>query len=225
MALFDRETQMAGPVVRWLHEKGSSCVGHEVRASVGVADLVAGVGTRRRLQNRRRQAPPVTASLQLQLLEFCSKTRTEDELRQWAPRGMSDLRRSAIQPLVAAEMLAERSPGRWRARRQPADPFDVLIAVELKLSDVSRGIGQAYSYRAFAESSYLALPGSRVNASAMKMARHHGVGLLAVFTHRVAEIVEPAADPTALAWRRRMAAERVLEASTDRSRVAGSAPR
>lgn len=216
---------MAHPVVRWLRDRGGSCVAHEVRASVGVADLVAGVGPVRRLQNRRRQAPPVTVSLQLQLLEFCATTRTEDELRHWAPRGMSDLRRSAIQPLVAAQMLVERSPGRWRARRRPADPFDVLIAVELKLSDVTRGIGQAFSYRAFAEASYLALPAPRVGASAMETARRHGVGLLAVFPNRVDEVVEPEAGHTAFAWRRRIAAERVLEASTDSSRLAGSAPR
>lgn len=225
MALFDRETQMAAPVVRWLRDQGGSCVGHEVRASVGVADLVAGVGPIRRLQNRRRQARPVTVSLQLQLLEFCATTRTEDELREWAPTGMSELRRSAILPLVQAEMLSEREPGRWRSRRRPSDPFDVLIAVELKLADVNRGVAQAFSYRSFAEASYLALPGPRVNAGAMENARRHGIGLLAVFPGRVDAIVEPATDPTALAWRRRMAAERVLEASLDRSRLAGTGPR
>lgn len=225
MALFDRETQMAAPVVRWLREQGGSCVAHEVRGSVGVADLVAGVGPRRRLQNRRRQARPVTVSLQLQLLEFCATTRTENELRQWSPTPMSDLRRSAIQPLVEAEMLAEREPGLWRSRRRPVDPFDVLIAVELKLAGVARGVAQAFSYRSFAEASYLALPGTRVNPKAMDDARRHGIGLLAVYPDRVDDVVEPAGDPTALAWRRRIASERVLEASLDRTRLAGTGPR
>jgi hypothetical protein len=138
---------------------------------------------------------------------------------------MSELRRSAIKPLVDAEMLSEREPGRWRSRSQPADPFDVLIAVELKLSDATRGVAQAYSYRSFAEASYLALPGSRINSRAMDDARRHGIGLLAVYPNRVDGVVEPAEAPTALAWRRRMAAERVLEASLDRSRLAGSGPR
>ena len=225
MALFDRETQMATPVVRWLREQGGSCVAHEVRASVGVADLVAGVGPRQRLQNRRRQARPVTMSLQLQLLDFCSTTRTEDELREWSPTGMSELRRSAIQPLMDAEMLSEREPGRWRSRRRPSDPFDVLIAVELKLADATRGVAQAYSYRSFAEMSYLALPGTRVSSRVMDDARRHGIGLLAVYPNRVDGVVDPAGAPTALAWRRRMAAELVLEASLDRTRLAGTSPR
>jgi hypothetical protein len=163
-------------------------------------------------------------SLQLELLEFCATTRTEDELREWARTGMSDLRRSAILPQVDAELLAEPGPGRWRTRRRPADPFDVLIAVELKLADVNRGLAQAFSYRSFAEAAYLALPATRVNAKAMGDARRHGVGLLAVYPNGADAIVEPD-TPTALAWRRRMAAERVLEASLDRTRLAGTAPR
>lgn len=219
--LFTRETEMAEPVAAWLREQGSSCVAHEVRASIGVADLVAGVGSRRRLLNRRRQAPPITVSIQLQLLEFCSSTRTEDELREWSPRRMSDLRRDAIDPLVDASLLEERGSGRWRSKRRPVDPFDVLIAVELKLSDVARGISQAFSYRAFAESSYLALPGPRVTAHAMGLARRHGVGLLAVLSTGVDEVIEPA-DDASTAWRRRIASERVLEAKADPTRLAGS---
>jgi hypothetical protein len=100
-----------------------------------------------------------------------------------------------------------------------------LIAIELKLSDVRRGIAQAVTYRSLADHSYLALPGGRVGPGAVELARRSGIGLLSVSWSGVLEVVEPPALSVATRWRRRFASELVLEASLDKSRLAGAAIR
>jgi len=221
MAAFGAETAMAAPVERWLCERGSTCIGSEVEAGFGVPDLMAGIGEASRLRNRRRQAPPVVDSLQLRLLQFCACWRTEEEVREWAPNGYDGLRRRALEPLVQAELLLV-DEGRMRARRQPKDPFDEVIAVELKLHDAGRGLRQAHGYRAFADKSYLALPASAVTSGTLDRARRHSVGLLAVHPGAVEEVVEPPRTSVASPGRRRLAAERMMAASRDPLRRAGS---
>jgi len=223
-AAFEFETAMSFPVEQWLWERGASCVAHEVDAGFGVPDLMAGVGTAGQLRNRRRQAQPVADAVQLRLLSFCGKWRTEDELRAWAPNGYAGLRRRAIGPLVEAGLLLSEQ-SRMRARRQPKDPFMELVAVELKLSDVLRGLRQAHSYRTLADVAYLALPAARVNAMALEGARRHFIGLLSVHPRAVEEVVQPPRASVAAAGRRRLASERVLVASLDSTRLAGSARR
>ena len=218
---FSAETEMAGAVEAWLLACGATCVGREVEVGFGIPDLVAGMGEARALRNRKRQAGPVTHSLQLAVLEYCAHVRTEDDLRDWAPGAFYELDRRALQPLLQDELLTVTN-GRYRSRANPKDPFDRLVAVELKLSDVGRGIAQAHACRAFADASYLALPAHRVTPETMDRARQVGIGLLAVHAAYAEEAVEPGVS-VATTGRRRMASEHTLAAARDgASRVAGS---
>lgn len=222
---FTAETEMAPLVEGWLETIGSICIGREVEVGFGIPDLVGGVGTRASLRNRRRQAQPVTQSLQLALLEFCRVGRSESDLRAWAPNSFSELNRRALQPLVSQELMLV-SKGKFRARVAPKDPFDLLIAVELKLADANRGLAQAHAYRAFADISYLALPARRVSPAVMERARSIGVGILAVHPGLVEEVVGPDPASFATAGRRRMASEYTMAAHADRaSRSAGASKR
>lgn len=219
--MFVREVDMAAPVARWLQLVGGSCVGHEVTVGYGVADLVAGLGDGARLRNRRRQAGPVAKFIQLAVLEFCTSCRTLDDLREWAPRGLSSLRREALDPLLDQGLLVL-AGSRYRTRVRPKDPFDELIAVELKLRDARRGIAQANAYRTFADRSYLALPRERIRSDTLDAARQAGVGLLAVGPSEVEVFVAAPDQSTSTPARRRIASERVLEASMDSARLGGS---
>lgn len=221
---FTAETELAAPVEAWLASVGSTCIGREVEVGFGIPDLVAGVGTVRALRNRRRQAQPLTRPVELDLLEYCYTSRSADELRKWAPHGYSELKRRTLVPLIKAGKITE-SQGKFRARVRPKDPFDRLIAVELKLGDIKRGISQAYAYRAFADVSYLAVPAHRLSPEIMQRCRSVGIGLLAVHKRLVEEIVRPDAESYATPGRRRMASEHTMAANNDSAgRIAG-APR
>lgn len=220
--MFDTEVQLGAPVVAWLKAQGGSCVAHEVEVGAGIPDLVAGMGDRTALRNRRRQAAPITDPVQLSLLEYCRTARTDGELRSWAPNGFATLVRRVLTPLLELNLLSHTAQG-YRTRTNPRDPFITITAVELKLVASERGFAQTYSYRLFADRSYFAVPARRVSVAAMTRARELGVGLLAVHPGRVDEIVEASRTSLVTAGRRRMASERVLAASrrTD-GRVAGS---
>jgi len=220
---FGSEASMAAPVEAWLRESGGSCVGHEVAVGYGIPDLVAGFGAVARVRNRRRQAHPITRRLQLAVLVYCETVRTEDELRAWAPNGYSSLRREAIDPLVSDGLMVVAGQ-RFRTRVSPKDPFDKIVAVELKLRDHGRGFAQAFAYRTFADRSYLALPTSRVRAPMLGRAREIGVGLLAVSPDSVDELVEPSMNSLVTPGRRRMASELVLEAAIDSNRPRAGSP-
>lgn len=210
--MFTSEAELAAPVAKWLQTSGGSCIAEEVEVGYGIPDMVAGVGAPQQLKNRRRQADPITDPVQLALLEFCRVTRSEQELRDWAPGTFSELTRRAVQPLLKTSMLTVTVTG-YRARRHPRDPFDRLVAVELKLRPSERGFAQANSYRLFAEDAFLAVPAGRVTPTALNRARVLGVGLLAVHPDSCDELVEPAPRSLATPGRRRLASEQVLAAS------------
>lgn len=219
------ETQLAAPVTDWLTGLGAACVAQEVDAGFGVPDLVAGMGSPARLRERLAAAPPLSHLLEVRVLEFCRYGRTEAELRGWSPRAFPELRRRALRPLLSSGLLVS-NEDRVQAIAQPVDPFDALVAIELKLSDITRGLRQAHGYRAFADQSYLAVPAARVTSKAMEAARAHSVGLLAVHPMAVEVAVEPPLPSAATASRRRLASERVMSAYVDGDRrPAGSARR
>ncbi|MEX8058479.1 hypothetical protein [Microbacterium sp. 16-032] len=220
---FAAESDLAPHVEAWLQSIGSSCVGREVEVGFGIPDLVGGVGSRSSLRNRRRQSRPILQPLQLAVLEYCRTARTEDELRKWYGGSNSELSRRGLRPLLDNDLLTLRN-GKFRSRVAPKDPFERLVAVELKLSDVTRGLAQAHAYRAFAEAAYLALPAHRVSPAVMERARTIGVGLLAVHLGLVEEVVEPDIRSHATSKRRRMASEHTLAAAEDRDNRQAGAP-
>jgi hypothetical protein len=219
--MFVAEAELGPPVIRWLRDNGGSCVAQEVAAGSGVADLVAGFGSAKDLRNRRRQAAALPDHVQLALIDFCQTSRTERELRAWAPHGYSGLRTRAIQPLLKQGLLAV-TPSGIRSRRRPRDPFERVIAVELKLRGSERGLLQAFSYRVFADAAFLAIPAVRVTPKVMARARELGVGLLAVHDQHVDEVVEPERTSLATPGRRRLASEKVLHGATLTDRQAGA---
>lgn len=219
--MFAAETELGAPVIRWLRDNGGSCVAQEVAAGSGVADLVAGFGTVKDLRNRRRQAAALPDHVQLALVDFCQISRTERELRDWAPHGYAGLRTRAIRPLLEQGLLTV-TPSGVRSRRRPRDPFERIIAVELKLRGSERGFLQAFSYRVFADAAYLAIPAVRVSPKVMVRARDLGVGLLAVHESHVDEVVEPDRISLATPGRRRLASEKVLHGATLTDRQAGA---
>lgn len=223
--MFAAEVELANPVVAWLHANGGSCIAHEVEVGAGVPDLVAGMGSSRNLRNRRRQADPITDTVQLALLNFCRTPRTEGELRAWAPHGFASLAKRALSPLLERALIETTAKG-FRTRKHPRDPFVTLTAVELKLFATERGFAQAFSYRVFADAAYFAIPAGKVTLVAMNRARELGVGLLAVHSGGCQEIIEPSDVSLATPGRRRMASERVLAASqrTDGRRAGSPSP-
>jgi hypothetical protein len=220
---FLAEVDLAPPVERWLASRGSLVVVPEIEGDYGIADLVAGFGDPRRLRNRRRQSGPVLNAFQLDLLNFCSTWRTEQELRSWAPFGWSSLRTRLVDPLVAQNLL--RIDGlRFRSVTVPKDPFDSVIAVELKLRDAWRGLEQANSYRVFADASYLAMPVGRYSDELIETASRCQIGLLAIAHDHVDEVLAPGSEDVPSEARRRHASEKILDAQRGPQRRRAGSP-
>jgi len=220
--MFSAEVELAKPVEQWLRRQGSSCVAHEVVSDYGIPDLVAGVGAPELLKRRRRQSLPITDPSQLAFIEFCQIRRTEQEVRDWAPRRYASFASRTLEPLLNLGILHENSTG-VRSRKNILDPFDSLIAVELKLTASKRGFAQALSYRLFAEKSYFAVPATKISKLSEQRARELGLGLLGVTEFGCEVVVPPSEESIATKTRRRVTSERLIEASRDRTgRRAGS---
>lgn len=205
------EVELAAPVEAWLRGRGSECIAYEVEGDYGIADIVAGYGEHQKLKNRRRQVGAVPSSLHLDLLEYCAEWRTVEELRVWAPHGYSSLRQRAIDPLVDRGLMRFEGT-RIRSIRNPRDPFDKIVAVELKLREGARGVEQANAYRLFADESYLAMPEGRFSEKVTAAAVHYRIGLLVVSPDGVEEVLSPRPSTATSQSRRRLASEHVLRA-------------
>lgn len=221
---FAYEADLGPAVSQWLRSRRRHhSIAEEVDSGVGIADLV--LGTSRRARKNLR--PPVTDAAQLRLLELTQKTATEDDLREWAPRGWSTMRRRTLDPLLDFGLLTTSTVAgttTYRATITVSDPFDELTAVELKLRDWRRAIAQAGRYRLFAERAYVAMPDSRITHELVCEALRNNVGVIAVHPSDGAWEVTPSRSGAALQpLRRRMTSELVLAgASTPGPRRAGA---
>jgi hypothetical protein len=227
--IFETEIAMAKPVREWLATfPGVSTVADEIDAGYGVADLVAGEGTVEDLERRVNMVDGITNIHQLRLLLLANPTVSEARLRDWSPVAWSSLRVQALQPLLdGGHLEKDLTCGEtvYRANIDIFDPFDSLIAVELKLKDWGRGIAQAARYRVFAERSYLAIPSRLIKHSAVCAARRNGIGLLAVHADSV-DIVEDAPSRAPFhASKRRRASELMLQALADEQHPRAGSPR
>lgn len=221
---FAYETDLGPAVSEWLRgRRRHHSIAEEVDSGVGIADLV--LGTSRRARKNLR--PPITDAAQLQLLELTQRSATEDDLREWAPRGWSTMRRRTLNPLLDSGLLTTSSVAgttTFRATIAMSDPFDELTAVELKLRDWRRAIAQAGRYRLFAEHAYVAMPDSRITHELVSEALRNNVGVIAVNPSDGAWEVTPSLPGAALQpLRRRLTSELVLAgASTPSPRRAGA---
>ena len=103
------------------------------------------------------------------------------------------------------------------------DPFERLIAVELKLADGGQALRQAYGYLSFADSVYVALPEARCTEELAAEARVLGIGLIAVRRTEAFALVEAPSRRAVAPGRRRRASESVLRSlSVPSLRRAGS---
>lgn len=103
------------------------------------------------------------------------------------------------------------------------DPFESLVAVELKLRNWKTAIAQAGKYRLFADVSYIAMPVERLGSAVLVEAARQGVGVLGVHAGRSADVwgaeatvvevlLEGRWVPALQPHRRRWASEEVLAA-------------
>lgn len=226
---FTRETELAGPVRAWLTSLPNvSIVVDEIDSGFGVADLVAARGPSESLTTRLADVAPITNSVQMQLILEIQQKRTISQLRAWAPHGWSALRARALEPLVEAgvvKVFREDDEIAYKSAVSFLDPFQSLIAVELKLNDWRRGALQTGRYRLFAEQAYLAMPLKRIKHELIKFAQLNSVGLLAVSPGGV-EVIEPSAASTAIqSTRRRRASELMLAALADKNHPSAGSTR
>jgi hypothetical protein len=215
------ETELGPPVVVWLREVlPDAIVANEIDGGYGVADLVGAEAPT--LSSRMSQ--PIRESIQLALLDFLDEPKAEAELRRWAPMGWRQLRERGLRPLIDAGAIDIDGSGRFCCAWVEHDPFERMIAVELKLRDWRRAVTQSFRYRLFADASYIAMP-TRYAERAVGHASDAGVGVLAVDGTEVREILQPDEQCLIAPGQRRLARERILHALTAGADqpVAGSA--
>lgn len=221
---FLTEADLADPVAGWLAaQAGSVVVAAEIDAGSGIADLVAGRLQHGADSSRGAFHDPFASAV----LELARTPVLESELRRWAPIGWRSLRSRVLAPLLADGLLVREhreDDDVYVSRADPDDPFEQLVAVELKLRDWRRAVAQAGRYRLFAERSYVALPAMRINDNVVAEAVRNRVGVLAVGTDRsVRPACHPATAPALQPARRRWASEQLLRALQHPcSRPAGS---
>lgn len=113
---------------------------------------------------------------------------------------LDEREQQALDPVVAVNdfvrLFAE--PG-----LVPIDAFGGLIAVELKLRDWRKAIGQACRYRTFASESYIAIPMERATDDVLQTASESGVGVIGISND--ARVILPARsgcphDPVQKGW-------------------------
>lgn len=216
-----RETALRLPVVTWLDAVlPAAVVVDELDGGYGVADLVGAAAPR--LTHRRDH--PVHEAIQLLLLDFLAEPRLEAELREWAPMGWRHLSERGLRPLLKCGVVGQDESGRFVAAWSEFDPFERMIAVELKLRDWRRAVAQAFRYRLFADAAYVAMPERYANV-AVEGAARAGIGVLSVIGGVAHEILEPESASLIAPSARRLARERVLSALIAPSERPAGSPR
>ena len=154
---------------------------------------------------------------------------TEAELRSVAADGWRSMR-GHLESLLALDLVS-RHQFDGVVAYEPCvdvhDPFERLVAVELKLRDWRSAVAQAARYRLFADASYIAMPCSRLSEAALAEARRNRVGVLSLHSlgseGPVTVLVEAPLSPPLQPLRRRWASEVVLASVTrPGGRIAGS---
>ena len=201
------ETDLARPVEAFIRTRlGPADIAHELSFGRFAPDLV--VGCRAETFHLRAEGqPPVCDAMMLRLLDFLQDEGASDtELRKWAPWGWRGLRR-ALEPAVEAGLVYTRA-GRWYAD-PVANPYESLIAIELKLTDWRKGLVQARRNRGFASESWLVLASDSPQEMQLTAAEL-GLGLLVASGTSFRKVVEAVPRPPLSPLDARFAAELVF---------------
>ena len=196
---FRSESEMRGPVERWLVSQGFMTKS-EFTLPWGICDLVA-VQFREESAKQRvvfRQTQPVRSLELIQLLELMPRRRaiTVAKLRgALTPSKSSSQLDANLRRLK--EMRLVSSPRRNQIQKHvPWAPLQRrVVAVEMKLSRVTAALAQARPHLYFADECYVALPND-VAARASEGNRKRdfldrGIGLLGVTPDHVRVLVRP----------------------------------
>jgi hypothetical protein len=179
--MLDREADLRAPVAAWLEaELGPAVIADEIDLGWGAPDLVAAVpmGLSERLATG---IEPVCSAARIWALSELAEPRTEAQLRTLTSSSWARYRAEVLDPLHAAGLVSrDDAAGTWQQEGTLAGVFPHAIAVELKLRDWRRAISQAGRYRAFADSTYIAMPAARLSADALAEAQARCIGVLAV---------------------------------------------
>lgn len=201
--MFERESEMAGSVARWMRNRGMTAKSEFV-TPWGVCDFV---GLRfnpekvvRRLQQRQLRA--INSITRAVLLVEIPDVETKRSIT--LRRLVSKFAPSIPEEVICSEtsrLIADRfvtcSPRRQLQKVNGWMPLqDRIVAVELKLSRVDEAMRQAVNNLGFADESYVALPSDaarRVMSTADRWSKFFdlGIGLMSVARHRC-EVLRPA---------------------------------
>ena len=196
---FRAESEMRGPVERWLVSQGF-LTKSEFTLPWGICDVV-GVQFREESAKQRmlfRQTQPASSLELIQLLELMPGRRavTVAKLRRILAISRSPNQLEAdLQKLKAKRLVS--FPRRNQIRKHaPWAPLQQrIVAVEMKLHRVRAALGQARAHLAFADDSYVALPedlAQRVmSGSRREEFLNHGVGLLSVLPQHARIVLPP----------------------------------
>lgn len=222
-----REVDLRDPVAAWLQSRrDAACVADEVDAGAGVADVVAAYGgvAHDRAVSRAFRYASLRTRHEVDLFLYLTRPRPESELKAWAPWGWKGLREQALTPLIKRNIVHQ-VEGLYQIVTPIPDPGTDITAVELKLKDWRRAVGQAVRYQLFAHEVYVALP-VRHAARSLPAAQDLGIGVLGIADdNTVIELLPASYNEPLDDTSRRLAAEISVSSSWSTPRLVGGSPR
>lgn len=202
LVFFERENEMAKPVLQWLSRQ-HLLVKSEFVLPWGICDLV-GLSFNQEQVARRlalRQHRPIGPLQRIDLLRHIPDAESGSAIT------LNRLRKSAedgevacpferdLQMLIANRFVIATNHGSLQKVNGWMPLHERIVAIELKLYRISEAIAQALSNRAFATESYIALP-AKTAERLVRSARHPefrrtGIGVLGV-TRTTCKVLVPA---------------------------------
>jgi hypothetical protein len=201
--MFERESEMAVAVARWMKATGMTAKSEFV-TPWGICDLV---GLRfnpekvacRLAQKQIRAISSITRALLLLQIPDIQEKRAitlNTLVKRFAPSIPEEVIRRETARLIADRFVIASSRCRLQKMNGWMPLQDRMVAVELKLSRVDEAMRQAVNNLGFVDESYVALPADvagRVISSVTRWSKFFdlGIGLLAVAQYNC-EVLQPA---------------------------------
>jgi hypothetical protein len=177
-----REIELRDPVVGWIHDHVTEAVvADEVDLGWASPDLVAAVPADLAARTLHGEGGMgVLSAAQVWALFDLVAPRSRTELRSTTSGSWSSYLREVLDPLTDCGLVKTLEPETWARVRDPHEPFDPRIAVELKIRDWRRALHQAGRYKAFAEQVFIAMPVKSISVGCATAATSQGIGVIAV---------------------------------------------